>query len=72
MMDFVCRQVSPVVTARIRLAGMHCDERGQGLVDYALILIVVSTAALFALQGVRSAVFDMYSTVSTAVASAIP
>jgi Flp pilus assembly pilin Flp len=56
-----------MVAAVMRLAGRWEDERGQGLVEYALILMLVSMALLVILRDVGSNVAAMYSSISAAL-----
>jgi Flp pilus assembly pilin Flp len=45
----------------------HDDEAGQGMVEYALIVILVAVGALIALQVLGHATNNLYSNIQTAL-----
>ncbi len=47
-----------------QLSGLWQDEQGQGLVEYALILVLVSVAAIVALGLIGSNVTTILNTIS--------
>ena len=47
------------------LASLHKDEAGQGLVEYLLILALVSLAAVAGMQSVASSISSAFSKVGT-------
>ena len=50
--------------ARLKLAG--ADEDGQGMVEYALLLVLVTIASIAALTLLGSTVADVFETVADA------
>ncbi|TGU72318.1 Flp family type IVb pilin [Geomonas terrae] len=47
------------------------DSSGQGLVEYALILLLVAVAVFLAVQGFGSRVNDTYEVINSSVANTI-
>jgi Flp pilus assembly pilin Flp len=58
-------------TALARLAVGARREEGQALVEYALILGLISVVAIALLSAIGTDITDLLSTVSTALASAV-
>jgi Flp pilus assembly pilin Flp len=58
-------------TALARLAMGARREEGQALVEYALILGLISVVAIALLSAIGTDITDLLSTVSTALASAV-
>lgn len=69
MTDFVVR--TKVVGERWLIARAHQDERGQGMVEYALVLIFVSMAAVGLLGTLGGQLVPVFNSVSTILASAL-
>lgn len=45
----------------------HDDEAGQGMVEYALIVVLVAVGALIALQVLGHATTNLYSNIQTSL-----
>jgi pilus assembly protein Flp/PilA len=50
-----------------RFRSLREDESGQGLVEYALIISLVSIAVIGALQGLTGALDGVFKTIETAL-----
>jgi pilus assembly protein Flp/PilA len=46
-----------------------CDERGQGMVEYALILVLIATVVIVILSTLGQQVNDVFSNVNNGLAS---
>ena len=53
-------------------ASLRDDERGQGLVEYALIIALVSVALILGLQGLGTDIGSVFDEIGTALGTAIP
>ena len=58
--------MSLMVTVQQRLASLKSEE-GQGLVEYALILVLVSIAAMVALTAIGTNVSDVFDQIQAAL-----
>jgi len=52
----------------LKLLGLRFDEAGQDLVEYALLLTMISLALITSISGIASAVTTVFSNVSTSLA----
>ena len=52
----------------VRFQGLKFDEEGQDLVEYALLLTMISLALISSINGIASAVKTVFSNVSTSLA----
>lgn len=57
---------------RALLQALHRDEGGQGLVEYALILVLVAVAAVGAVSALGAAVPGGIAKASTALKGGVP
>ena len=46
------------------------EERGQDLVEYALLVVLVALGAVFAMRGLRDAIVDAFSNAASNLTSA--
>jgi pilus assembly protein Flp/PilA len=65
-MEFIYRLTTFVVNGMARLRE---DEEGQGLVEYALILVLVSLVAIVALQALGVKVTGIFDSATSALKS---
>jgi Flp pilus assembly pilin Flp len=61
MKDYVNALVSRVTLA---LVSVRDEERGQGMVEYSLVLVLVAVACVFAFTGLAGRLQDALSTVT--------
>ena len=54
------------------LTRLHLDEAGQGLVEYALILVLVALAAVVAMQTLANDINKAFLGVGTVLSSYVP
>jgi pilus assembly protein Flp/PilA len=54
------------------LHSLRSDERGQGLVEYALIIALVSIALIAALGVMAGGIGNVFGDINTALQNAIP
>ena len=54
------------------LQSLRSDERGQGLVEYALIIALVSIALIAALGVMAGGIGNVFGDINTALQNAIP
>ncbi|MDP9346068.1 MAG: Flp family type IVb pilin [Actinomycetota bacterium] len=52
-----------------RLRALRTDENGQGMVEYALILVLVSIIAIVALTAIGTSVNTVFTTVGDALSA---
>ncbi len=52
-------------THAVNFRVLHCDERGQDLVEYGLLAMLVSIAALSAVQSLGVSVLGLWNTIVT-------
>ncbi len=52
-----------------RLFGYLCSEEGQGLVEYALILVLIALVVIAMLRGVGQQVNSVYSRINSGLAA---
>jgi len=55
----------------IKIQNLLNDEEGQDLVEYALLVALVSLAAVAGLNGLASAISGVFSNISTSLGSAV-
>ena len=53
-----------------RMSAFLCDEEGQDLVEYSLLLAFIALAAVGLLSGVRSTTKGIWSTINSSLLSA--
>ena len=49
------------------ILGLWCRQRGQGLTEYGLIIVVVSIAAIVLVQSMGPKIADMFSSAGTSL-----
>ena len=54
-----------------KLASLRSDERGQGLVEYSLILALVSVATIVLMRALAVDINDVFAYISTVLGGAI-
>ena len=48
----------------VKLQGLRCDEEGQDLVEYALLLSLISLALISSLSGIASSIGSVFTNIS--------
>ena len=59
-----------MVELYVRLANLLRDEKGQGLVEYALIIVLVSIVAAFALTTLGSQISNVFNEITGSLGGA--
>lgn len=54
------------------LLGLHKDESGQDLIEYALVAALIAFAAVSAMQGLASSINSAFSVIGSKLGSALP
>lgn len=54
------------------LLGLHEDESGQDLIEYALVAALIAFAAVTAMQGLASSINSAFSVIGSKLGSALP
>ena len=60
-----------VTKLMIRVMNRHSDEEGQTLVEYGLIVALISIVAIAALELIGSSVTDVFNSVGTTLDNAV-
>ena len=55
----------------LKLRSLLANEEGQDLVEYALLIALVSLAAVAGLRGLSSAISSVFSNISTSLGAAV-
>ena len=54
------------------LLGLHEDESGQDLIEYALVAALIAFAAVTAMQGLATSINSAFSVIGSKLGSALP
>ncbi len=52
--------------------GLHEDESGQDLIEYALVAALIAFAAVTAMQGLANSINSAFSVIGSKLTSALP